>query len=94
MTNSVIHYPRLDTVLMVEKVLKDADLAMSKNELIRRLPKKVMRQTLIVILEYLEEKGMIMTGEKGVLWTQNENPKMRALIDHETYDKKFGYRKK
>ena len=79
--NSVIHYPRLDTVLMVEKVLKDADLAISKNELIRRLPKKVMRQTLILILDYLEEKGMIMEGEKGILWIHNENPKMKKLLE-------------
>ena len=79
--NSVIHYPRLDTVLMVEKVLKDADLAISKNELIRRLPKKVMRQTLILILDYLEEKGMVMEGEKGILWIHNESPKMKKLLE-------------
>jgi len=67
-------------VLMVEKVLKEADLAISKNELLRRLPKQTMRQTLNVILKYLEEKGLIMTGEKGVLWIHNENPKMKELL--------------
>ena len=77
---SVLHYPRLDTVLMVEDVLKKADLAISKNELLRRLPKQIMRQTLNVILAYLEEKGMIMTGEKGVLWIHNENPKLKRLL--------------
>lgn len=77
----VLHFPRLDTVLMVERVLKDANLAISKNELLRRLPKQIMRQTLNVILDYLEEKGMIMTGEKGVLWVHNENPKMRKLLE-------------
>ena len=77
----VLHYPRLDTVLMVEKVLKEADLAISKNELLRRLPKQIMRQTLNVILDYLEEKGMIIIGSKGVLWIYNENPKLRKAIE-------------
>jgi len=81
MAETVLHYPRLDTVLMVERALKDAELAISKSELQRRLPKQVMRQTLIVILDYLEEKGMIMIGEKGVLWVHNENPKMKKLLE-------------
>ncbi|MBW2967583.1 hypothetical protein KY362_03790 [Candidatus Woesearchaeota archaeon] len=78
---TVLHYPRLDTVLMVERALKEAELAISKSELQRRLPKQVMRQTLLVILDYLEEKGLIMIGEKGVLWVHNENPKMKKLLE-------------
>ena len=77
----ILHYPRLDTVLMVEKVLEEADLAISKNELLRRLPRQVMRQTLNIILGYLEEKGVIMIGSKGVLWIHNENPKMKKLLE-------------
>ncbi|ODS43009.1 MAG: hypothetical protein MSIBF_07120 [Candidatus Altiarchaeales archaeon IMC4] len=77
----VLHYPRLDTVLMVESALKDTDLAISKNELLRRLPKQVMRPTLNVIIDYLEEKGLVMVGEKGVLWVHNESPKMRKLLE-------------
>ncbi|MAG19807.1 hypothetical protein CL618_00025 [archaeon] len=76
----VLHYPRLDTVLMVEDTLQKANLAISKNELLRRLPKQVMRQTLNVILDYLEEKGMVMVGEKGVLWIYNDSPKMKKLL--------------
>ena len=81
MQETVLHYPRLDTVLMVEKVLKKADLAISKNELLRRIPKQIMRQTLNVILDYLEEKGLIMIGEKGVLWIHNESPTMKKLLE-------------
>ncbi|MBL7148170.1 MAG: hypothetical protein ISS82_05070 [Nanoarchaeota archaeon] len=66
---------------MVEKVLEEADLAISKNELLRRLPRQVMRQTLNIILGYLEEKGVIMIGSKGVLWIHNENPKMKKLLE-------------
>ena len=81
MTESVLHYPRLDTVLMVEEVLKEAELAISKSELARRLPKQVMRQTLNLILSYLEEKGVIMTGSKGILWIHNDSQKMRKLLN-------------
>ena len=65
---------------MVEDVLQKADLAISKNELLRRLPKQTMRQTLNVILDYLEERGLIMIGERGVLWVYNENPKMKKVL--------------
>ena len=81
MAQEVLHYPRLDTVLMIEGVLKKAEVAISKSELLRRLPKQVMRQTLNVILDYLEEKGVIMIGSKGVLWVHNESPKMKNLLD-------------
>ena len=60
--------------------MQKADLAISKNELLRRLPKQTMRQTLNVILNYLEERGLIMIGERGVLWVYNENPKMKKLL--------------
>ena len=81
MSQKVLHYPRLDTVLMIEGVVKKAEVAISKSELLRRLPKQVMRQTLNVVLDYLEEKGVIMIGTKGVLWIHNESPKMKNLLD-------------
>lgn len=84
MPQAVLHYPRLDTVLMIEEVLKNAEVAISKSELLRRLPKQVMRQTLNVVLDYLEEKGVIMVGSKGVLWVHNESPKMKNLLASST----------
>ena len=81
MTQTILHYPRLDTVLMVEETLKNAELAISKSELIRRLPKQVMRQTLNLILKYLDERGVIMLGSKGILWVHNDNPKMQKLLE-------------
>ena len=77
----VLHYPRLDTVLMVEEVLKNAEVAISKSEIQRRLPRQVMRQTLNIILHYLEERGVLMIGSKGVLWVHNESPKMKRLLE-------------
>lgn len=77
----VIHYPNLKTVLMVEEVLKKADVALSREELKKRLPKQIMHQTLNVILNYLEEKGMIIDGHKGIVWTHNDSPKLKKEIE-------------
>jgi hypothetical protein len=81
MEQKVIHYPSLKTVLMVEKVLKEADLAISRTELKRRLPKEIMHQTLNIILEFLEERGMIADTHKGIVWIYNPSPKIRTAIE-------------
>lgn len=76
----IIHYPNLKTVLMVEDVLKKANAAMTRAAIKRKLPSKVMHQTLNVILEYLEASGKIMDGRKGVLWICNPSPKLKKAI--------------
>ncbi|MCX6708625.1 MAG: hypothetical protein NTW67_03170 [Candidatus Woesearchaeota archaeon] len=76
----ILHYPNLKTVLQVEKVLQEADAVISKNELKRRLPMQIMHQTLSLILEYLEESGKILIGEKGISWIQQDNPKLMRLL--------------
>ena len=78
---TVYHWPTLKTVLSVEKVLKEADEAISIEELKRRLPTKIMDQTLRLILAYLEDKGMILIGEKGILWIENNNPRFIKMIE-------------
>ena len=69
----VLHYPRLDTVLQVEDTLKKAKDALSKNEIDRRLKKKIMRATLNVILNYLEESGKIAILKEGIIWIYKED---------------------
>jgi len=64
----IIHYPSLRTMLMVERILREADKMIDREELKRRLPSKIMHQTLNLILKYLEEKGMIIDSHKGILW--------------------------
>jgi len=81
MEQKVIHYPSLKTVLMVEKVLRETDLAISRAELKRRLPKEIMHQTLNLILEFLEERGMIVDTHKGIVWIYNPSPKIRTAIE-------------
>lgn len=67
----IIHYPRLKTLLMVEKVLKEADTTISREEIKRRMAVKIMHQSLNVILEYMEERGMIIDSHKGIIWVNN-----------------------
>ena len=77
----VIHYPNLKTMLMVEKVLREANKIMTREELKEKLPKQIMHQTLNIILDYLEKRGMIIDGHKGILWIYNPNPKLRKAIE-------------
>ena len=49
----LIHYPNLKTVLMVEDILKKQNKLLSREQLKKKLPTKVMHQTLNVILKYL-----------------------------------------
>ncbi|MBW2982852.1 hypothetical protein KY327_00950 [Candidatus Woesearchaeota archaeon] len=75
-----IHYPNLRTVLMVEETLKSANTLLTREELKKRLPTKVMHQTLNIILRYLENSGKILDGRKGILWIHNHSPKMDRAI--------------
>ena len=76
----IIHYPTLKTMLMVEKILRDAEISINREELKRRLPMKIMHQTLNLILNYLEVRGMIIDSHKGILWIYNPSPKLREAI--------------
>ncbi|MEK6913388.1 MAG: hypothetical protein AABW47_01825 [Nanoarchaeota archaeon] len=79
---SIIHYPSLKTILMVEKILKNADAMIDREELKRRLPVKIMHQTLNLILLYLEDKGMILDSHKGILWIYNPSSKLKKAIEN------------
>ena len=81
MTQEIIHYPSLKTVLMVEEALKNADGLVNRTELKEMLPKQVMHQTLNLILEYLAESGKILDGHKGILWIHNPSKKMAKAIE-------------
>lgn len=76
----VLHYPNLKTVLMVEDVLKKANNLMTREQLKKKLPVKIMHQTLNVILRYLEDSGKILDGRKGILWIYNPSDKLNKAI--------------
>ena len=75
------HSPTLNTVLMVENTLKNMDdSVITIPELKRKLPKQVNHNTLITILEYLEESNKILVTIKGITWIHNTNPELRRAI--------------
>tara|TARA_Y100000310_G_C20397191_1_gene675637 strand:+ start:122 stop:385 length:264 start_codon:yes stop_codon:yes gene_type:complete len=76
----VVHYPTLKTVLMVENTLKKTNKLLTREALKKKLPTKVMHQTLNVILEYLENSGKILDGRKGILWIYNPSKKLDKAV--------------
>ena len=77
---SLKHSPTLNTVFMVEDVLKEAGEAITVAELKRRLPRKVMHQTLKQILDYLHWSGKIIIGTKGILWIFAGRKELEEMI--------------
>jgi len=78
-----VHWPTLNTVIMVEETLKNMDESIiSIAELKRKLPRQVNHITLMVILEYLERSNKIAVTLKGITWIYNENPNVKRAIIH------------
>ena len=57
--NIISRSPRLETVIMVEKFIKDNSGNYKKTELFQKLPKKMMWGTFNVILQYLWDNNKI-----------------------------------
>ena len=83
----ILHYPQLDTVLMVEEFVKEKSGDYKKRSLWESLPRKMMYQTFCVIFDYLLESGKIAVDKDGkVAWIWNpelvkkylSNPKLKA----------------
>lgn len=68
----ILHYPRLDSVLMVEKLIYDTSGTYTKKHLWDRLPKKMMYQTFSVIIDYLLYSNKIAVDREGkICWIWN-----------------------
>ena len=75
------HAPTLNTVLMVEHTLKNMkESAVKIAEIKRRLPRQINHNTLMTILEYLEDSNKIAFGLKGITWIHNTNTNLRRAI--------------
>ncbi len=69
---NILHYPQLDTVLMVEEFIMEHSGEFKKRRLWESLPKKMMYQTFCVILDYLEYSGKIAFDKEGkIAWIWN-----------------------
>lgn len=65
----VLRFPRLDTVLMIEGAIRKAKSDLTVRQIWLKLPKKVMWQTFLTTLDYLEYSGKILIDREGfVIW--------------------------
>ena len=83
MTNTqaeILHEPKLDTILMVEKTIIEADEYLTRTELWKSLPRKMQYQTFKRILDYLEASGKIGFDKKKIVYIGVNNPKLEALL--------------
>jgi len=76
-----IHWPTLNTVMMVEETLINSqNSVITIAELKRKLPRQVNHNTLMLILEYLEKSGKIAVGLKGITWIYTDSKMLKELI--------------
>jgi hypothetical protein len=61
----ILHYPRLDSVLIVEKFIYDYSGEFTKKQIWEKLPKKMMYQTFSVIIDYLLYAKRIAVDSEG-----------------------------
>jgi hypothetical protein len=67
-----VHYPSLKTVLMVEREVEKEGEFRNKRQLWLALPKRIMYQTFLTILDYLEASHKIIIDRDGsVVWIWN-----------------------
>ncbi len=77
--SSFVRSPTLDTVLMVEHTIDEFSGEFNRTELWKNLPKKVMWQTYLVVLDYLESINKIafdVNGTIAYIW----NPKLAKKL--------------
>ncbi|MGM5481770.1 MAG: hypothetical protein ACQESE_05175 [Nanobdellota archaeon] len=66
------HSPTLDSVLMVEKIIRESDNDLGKYQLWKSLPRKMMYQTFQTIIDYLHNSGKIMIDNSNkIIWIYN-----------------------
>jgi len=77
----ILHEPNLDTILMVEKAVKEAENHPTRMELWKSLPRKTQYQTFRRILEYLEASNKIVFNGKRIVWVVGDNVKLKRLLE-------------
>lgn len=62
--------PTLSTLHEIERILRDADEALSLNEIKRRMSAKaVPHNTVRMVVDEFKRLGLAAEGSKGVVWT-------------------------
>jgi len=69
--NSLVRSPTLDTVIMVEEIIEKYSGEYNRTQLWKKLPRKVMWQTYVIILDYLQSINKIAIDSEakiGYIW--------------------------
>lgn len=77
---NILHYPQLDSILMVEKIIQETKDYPTRMELWRALPRKMQYQTFKLILNYLEKSNKIIFDKDKVVWIFPNSKKLNELI--------------
>ena len=71
--------PTLNTVIMIEETLSKAGELLTIEKLKRILPRQVMHQTLMTVIDYLEYSKKIAVRDDKVLWTFKPQSKLKKM---------------
>ena len=72
--------PTLSSIIMVEKLIQKHSSEVGKYQLWKKLPKKMMYQSFLQIIKYLQDSGKIIIDKDGILiWTYNSK-RIKELI--------------
>jgi hypothetical protein len=73
--NPLLRFPTLETVLMIEETIEKHSGDFNRTELWKKLPKKVMWQTYLIVLDYLlsSNKILIDPRDEKIIWIWNPN---------------------
>lgn len=77
---NVLHFPKLDSILMVEDAVQKSKDYPTRMELWKSLPKKMQYQTFKLILDYLERSNKILFEKDKIIWIFANNKKLNELI--------------
>jgi hypothetical protein len=75
----ILHSPTLESVLMVEETIEKYSGELGKYQIWRKLPRKMMYQTFLLILDYLGKSGKVVIHKGKVLWIWN--PKLIKRLE-------------
>ena len=66
--------PTLSTMHEIERILRSADMALSLNEIKRRMSARaVPHRTVRVVVDEFKRLGLAAEGSKGVVWTLQDD---------------------
>ena len=81
----LLRSPTLVTVKMVEKTIEKYSGEIKKTQIWKKLPRKVMWNTYLVVLDYLEEINKIVISDDGII-TYIWNPQLaRKMKSRKSY---------